>query len=380
LRTSRVVGAAVTAALLTAAFSAGPAAAGPPPKPHAPLTIAVYGDSPYGTSPTDTAEFNRTPQLVQSINSDPDVSLVMHVGDIHSGSQYCTEAYDRSIYDLWTMFADPLVYTPGDNEWSDCHKVKEGGGTYNPTTGGINYVLDANGNQVDYAGGDPIANLALVRSIFFPQPGVTLGVHKRDVLSQGVLEHNQFVENVLWARSRIVFVTINLPGGSNNDNAIWYGAPAQSDAQQTEVSERTAADLRWLDAAFAVARANHAAGVVIGTQADMWDPENGAANLTQYEPLIQRIASLTTSFGKPVLLFNGDSHVYRSDNPLSASDPLNALHPGYDVQNFHRVVVHGSTFPLEWLRLSIDPNASGSSPNAFGPFSWQEQQLPLPAP
>jgi hypothetical protein len=102
--------------MLAGAFSAGPAAAGPPPKPHAPLTIAVYGDSPYGTSPTDTAEFNQTPQLVQSINSDPDVSLVLHLGDIHSGSQYCTEAYDRSIYDLWTKFTDPLVYTPGDNE------------------------------------------------------------------------------------------------------------------------------------------------------------------------------------------------------------------------------------------------------------------------
>jgi hypothetical protein len=315
---------------------------------------------------------------VQSINSDPDVSLVMHVGDIHSGSQYCTAAYDQSIYDLWTKFTDPLVYTPGDNEWSDCHKVKGAGGVYNADTGTIDYVRDANGNLVDYAGGDPIANLALVRSIFFPQPGVTLGTNKRDVLSQGVVEHNQFVESVLWTRSRIVFVTINLPGGSNNDNAIWYGAPAQSGAQQTEVSEWTGTDLRWLDTAFAVARANHAAGVVIGTQADMWDPEGGAANLTQYEPIIQRIASLTTSFGSSVLLFNGDSHVYRSDNPLSASDPLNALHPGYDVSNFHRVVVHGSTFPLEWLRLSIDPNATGSGSNAFGPFSWQEEQLPLP--
>jgi hypothetical protein len=93
----------------------------------------------------------------------------MHVGDIHSGKQDCTEAYDRTIFELWKRFDDPLVYTPGDNEWSDCHKAAEGGGTYDPKTGQIAYVLDAAGNPVDYANGDPIANLELVRSIFFPR-------------------------------------------------------------------------------------------------------------------------------------------------------------------------------------------------------------------
>jgi hypothetical protein len=344
------------------------------------LTLAVYGDSPYGTSPTDTAQFEQTPALIDSINADPKVALVMHVGDIHSGSQYCTEAYDRSIFDLWTEFEDPLVYTPGDNEWSDCHKKKEGGGVYNPTTQAIDYVLDANGNPVDYAGGDPVANLRLVRSIFFPHPSFTLGGRKKLVLSQGVLERNEFVENVTWEQSRVVFVTLNIPGGSNNDTAVWYGAPVATDPQKNEVARRTAADLRWLSGAFALAKLTHAAGVVIGTQADMWDPEGGFSSLTEYEQIVQRIATLTTGFGKPVLLFNGDSHVYRSDNPLSSSDPLNSLHPGYNVPNFHRVVVHGSTFPLEWLRLTVDPSANGSGPNAFGPFSWQEVQLPPPSP
>src|SRR5215471_7468630 len=143
------------------------------------LTMAVYGDAPYGTTPTDTAEFVATPAFIESINADPKVDLVMHVGDIHSGKQFCTEAYDRSIFDLWTAFKDPLIYTPGDNEWSDCHKAAEGGGTYNKTTHQIDYVLDASGNPVDYALGDPIANLALVRSIFYPSPGVSLGGRKK---------------------------------------------------------------------------------------------------------------------------------------------------------------------------------------------------------
>ena len=71
-------------------------------------------------------------------------------------------------------------------------------------------------------------------------------------------------------------------------------------------------------------------------------------------------------------MLNGDSHVYLSDNPLSAADPLAYLHPGYDVPNFHRIVVHGSTLPLEYLKLTIDP-ASPAPPSqtTFGPFSWQ---------
>jgi hypothetical protein len=104
----------------------------------------------------------------------------------------------------------------------------------------------------------------------------------------------------------------------------------------------------------------------------MWDNSGPAAHEALYEPYVQSIATHTTAFAKPVLLFNGDSHVYASDSPLLATDPLNFMHPGYNVANFHRIVVHGSTFPLEYLRVSIDPTVNApSSANAFGPFSWQ---------
>jgi hypothetical protein len=51
------------------------------------------------------------------------------------------------------------------------------------------------------------------------------------------------------------------------------------------------------------------------------------------------------------------------------------MHPGYGVENFHRIVVHGSTFPLEWLRLTVDPHASApvGAVDAFGPFSWERE-------
>jgi hypothetical protein len=138
-------------------------------------TLAVYGDSPYGNSPTDFAQREATPSFIASINADPSVELVMHIGDIHSGKQYCTRDYDQSIADLWKQFQDPLIYTPGDNETTDCHKLAEGGGVWNATTSQIDYVVDSNNVPVDYATGDPVANLELIRSLFFPRPGVPLG-------------------------------------------------------------------------------------------------------------------------------------------------------------------------------------------------------------
>jgi hypothetical protein len=353
------------------------------------FTYAVYGDAPYGTTPTDTSETDATPAFIRTVNADKAVSAVVHVGDIHSGSQYCTQAYDQQIADLWAGFADPMVYTPGDNEWTDCHKKKEGGGAYNPTTGQIDYVTDGSGNPVDYAGGNPVDNLALVRSIFFPVAGGTLGSGRLKVLSQAQVDNHahptdgQYVENVIWQRDGVLFTTVNVPGGSNNDADPWYGAPTASPQQTTEAANRTAAALRWLDRAFSTASKTHARAVVVVSQADMWDLDGkDATHLSNYEPIVSSLASHTKQFGKSVLLLNGDSHVYRSDNPLAKAAPCTGdenvcsyddwnSHPSYDVPNFHRVVVHGSTVPLEYLRLKVSSKDQPTTTTSFGPFSWQ---------
>ena len=391
-RTNVTIGAALVAASLISA-TAGAVGAPAPRGDAGSFSYAVYGDAPYGTSPTDTSETDATPAFIDRVNVDPAVSAVVHVGDIHSGSQYCTEAYDRQIAGLWTRFADPLVYTPGDNEWSDCHKKKEGGGVYNASTGQIDYVLGADGQPVDYAKGNPVANLALVRSIFFPSAGSTLGSGTLRTVSQAQAydpahpADAQYIENVMWQRKGVVFVTVNIPGGSNNDADPWYGAPAASSEQTTEAAQRTAADLRWLDAAFGVAQEQDAQGVVIVTQADMWDLDGKTvSHLSNYEPIVSSLAAHTTAFGKPVLLLNGDSHTYRSDNPLQQAARCTGdndacaiddwtSHPSYDVPNFHRVVVHGSTVPLEYLRLTITPGGHAApTSTSFGPFSWERVQ------
>ncbi len=65
----------------------------------------------------------------------------------------------------------------------------------------------------------------------------------------------------MWVQSRVLFVTLNIPGGSNNDDK-WYDA-TKSGTQVQEVAQRTAADLRWLDSAFAAAQTYGVSAVVI---------------------------------------------------------------------------------------------------------------------
>ena len=361
--------------------------------------LAVIGDAPYGTSATDTTQFAANPAFIAAINKDPDVSLVIHAGDIHSGKQYCTEAYNAAIFEQWRAFKFPLVYTPGDNEWTDCHKAGEGGGAYNAATGKVDFVVDASGNPVSYKNGDPVENLKLVRQIFFASPGKTLGA-AMDVASQAVQfdpanpADKTYAENVWFEKSRVMFVTLNIPGGSNNDTDSWYGTPATSQRQADEVAARSAADLRWLDTAFKKATENADKALLITLQADMWDVDGkSAAHLSQYKQFIDRIAANSKAFGKPVLLINGDSHTYRSDNPLKQgaacaiettpgiktmacpADAYASQPNGYDVANFHRLVVHGSTTPQEWIKLSVDPAANAApGENAIGPFSWVRVQ------
>ena len=382
------------------------------------LSLAVYGDAPYGCkaptaaanpdecpvgsvytpdspngpNPGDPRQIQATPAFIDAVNHDSKVRLVLHVGDIHSGSGYCTLAYNQTVFDLWTQFKDPLVYTPGDNEWTDCQKSKEGGG-----------VKNSAGEYVDYAAGHPVANLALVRSMFFPEAGVTLGGRKKYVSSQAQAydpahpADAEYVENVSWMQAGVLFVTVNIPGGSNNDDDLWNTGPfgaVRSGPQIQEVAQRTAADLRWLDAAFAQAQALGARAVVIAEQADMWDLDGtgpSLAHIANYEPFIARIATLTKAFAKPVLLINGDSHKYRSDNPLldnapcvietgagtataACADDDYDNHPNYSdgLTNFHRLVVHGATFPLQYTRLTIKPHGNNvASDTSFGPFSWE---------
>jgi hypothetical protein len=320
----------------------------PSPKRSAPFTYAVIGDTPYGLP-----QLENFPNDVAEINADPNVQMVMHLGDIKNGSSECTTPYFEQIRADFDGFADPLVYTPGDNEWTDCHRANNG--AYWPA----GPVLNGDARP---------ARLSEIHRIFFPKPGWTLGRHAMHVQAQG----GNYVENVMWDQGDVQFGDLNVPG-SNNDWLPWFEQP-RTTSQIDEVTNRTAADLTWMDQIFDRARDEHDKAVAIGIQADMWDPaiEGDPSQHDHFQPIVQELARQALRFHGPVLLLNGDSHKFVDDYPLAdPSRPQNKAIYGItqDVPNLRRITVNGSTTPChEWLKLSVDPGASSI-------FSYQRVQF-----
>jgi hypothetical protein len=304
-----------------------------------PITYAVIGDTPYGTP-----QVENFPNDVAEINADPAVRLVMHLGDIKNGSSLCTTSYFEGIRADFDGFVDPLVYTPGDNEWTDCHRANNG--SFWPAGPVLN-------------GDTRPARLAEIHRIFFDEPGRTLGQHARHVTTQG----GEYAENVMWTQADVEFGDLNVPG-SNNDWLPWFEQP-RTKSQIDEVTNRTQADLEWMDRIFDRAREEHKKAVAIGIQADMWDPaiEGDPTQYDHFTPIVQELAHDARRFPGPVLLLNGDSHKFIDDYPLAdPSRPQNKAIYGIegDVPNLHRITVNGSTTPChEWLKLTIAPQTAG---------------------
>ena len=299
-----------------------------------PIELALIGDTPYGA-----VQLEAFPKLVDSINA-ANVHAIVHVGDIKNGSTRCDDAYFERIYGYFHSFNAPLVYTPGDNEWTDCHRANNG--AY-----------------------DPLERLDAVRELFYPVPGVTLGVPKTLLSQASVPAHSRFVENQLWYESGIAFSTVHVVG-SDNGYAPWFGTDTTGthsddpDRRIAEVEARIAASLDWIDRTFDLAQTESAKGVVVFMQADTF-----MGSTSGFLEIIQLLAERARAFEKPVLLVQGDSHRYLVDLPFATANvPYQIDEP---VPNLTRIVVEGETVG-EWLKLVVEPN----SPS---PFSWEPMVL-----
>ncbi len=304
------------------------------------FTFAVIGDIPYGD-----AQLANFPNVIRQINADPNVRLVMHAGDIKSGSSKCTDGYFATIRSDFDLFADPLVYTPGDNEWTDCHRVNNG--AYNP-----------------------LERLSAIRTLFFPTPGRTLGQSPMSVKSQNRIG---FPENVRFDRADVTFAAVHIVG-SNNSLVNWTGQAAPTPEQLAEVKSRTDADLTLIKETFAHAKDEDALAVVLMIQADMFDPtvpNPVFADWSGFQPFVKAIAAEAAAFGKPVVLFNGDSHIFTKDKPLAAgSSWLSFYGVTTAAPNLTRVTMDGSTGVNDWLRVSVnedDPNVISVTQVPFAP-------------
>ncbi|HEX8630437.1 MAG TPA: hypothetical protein VF755_19935, partial [Catenuloplanes sp.] len=281
----------------------------------------LIGDTPYGDA--QRAVF---PGLVGHINADPAVRFVLHAGDVKSGSTTCDDARFADLAGLFDTFADPFVLTPGDNEWTDCHRTAAGG--YLPTE-----------------------RLAAVRRVFYPRPGRTTGGRAMPVLTQALdPRYRPYRENVMFLRSRVVFSTVHVVGSENGVDP-WAQLPGgdRPGERLAEVTARTGAALAWIDATFAAARAGRAAAVLLMMQAE-------PTATPGFAEIRAKIVSQARAFGRPVLLVHGDEHVYE-------------VEAGYaGVANLTRLETFGDT-AAHWLRVTADPRHPAV-------FQWQPQAVP----
>ena len=199
------------------------------------LTFAVSGDFP------DSREQRRQlPQLVDQLNADPDIELVFHLGDIKASGTACSTAHYRQVKAAFDRFQDPLIYTFGDNEWADCSWRENGG----------------------Y---DPLERLAALRTTFKSNPGPAMA----GSVAMTSQADTGFPENVTAVRSGVSFAVFHAVG-SDNGLMPWGGHQRPTAAQRAEVAKRSAAAVKIIKQAFAVARQQGLVTVVLMTHANMF--------------------------------------------------------------------------------------------------------------
>jgi hypothetical protein len=301
-------------------------------------SFAVIGDVPYGDG--QIAAF---PSWIGQINA-TDPEFTIHVGDIKNGSSRCDDAYYSLIRSDFDLFENPLVYTPGDNEWTDCHRVNNGG----------------------Y---EPLQRLTHDRSVFFDDPGTTLGRRTMSVTSQAA---DGLPENVMFRKQGVQFAVLHVVG-SNDDLQPWtgIGKTAATPEQVAEEQHRMAGAVAEVHAAFAGARQRHDRAVSLYLQADMFDPTYTppASDISAFVPLVQAIIDEASTYSGDVYLFNGDSHLYNSDHPLAPGSPLLARYTALGVTgsaaDVERITVDGSSNNVDWLKVTIN------RPGAAETLSWE---------
>ena len=290
------------------------------------FSFGVIGDLAY--SP---AEEPLLANVLEELNRTP-LAFVVHVGDLGSPRNgACTDELWARRLAQFRASTNPLIYTPGDNEWTDCHA------------------------QQGVPGGDPLERLAKLRSVFFNGEqsfGQRTIALVRQSSSGGKFE--KYRENVRWDLGGITFLTLHVVGSNNG-----LGRAPDGDA---EFAERNGADIAWLHEGFKHAQASYSRAIMIFQQANMYpeflpfpgDPKRDGPGFTDLRTALGKEA---VAFGKPVVLVHGDSHYFRVDKPYTRlrrgpEDPA--------IENLTRVESFG-TPNHHWLQVTVEV----SDPNVF---------------
>ena len=333
---------ALASSVPVVAMGARSAAAQPGSAPAASGSFAfgVLGDMPYTRRQEE--EYAR---VLAQINA-RDLAFVAHVGDMvgdprpyerdpKASRQPATDENYAYVLDTFNSCRHPLILTLGDNDWAD--------------------VVEFKTVQVD-----PLERLAKVRSLFYADPNRSLGARTIALESQaGDAEHNTYVENRIWSHRGVTFATLHIIGSNDNSRRT----PALVAEHQT----RKAANMAWLRKAFARAKADGSLGLVLISHANpgfenFWPASYigryfrmfhgtklpSPVPASAYDDYVRILAEEVESYGKPTVLFHGDTHLFRIDKPLFSAKTRRPF------ENFTRVETFG--WPdSHWVHVAVDP-------------------------
>jgi hypothetical protein len=301
------------------------------------FSFAAFGCMPYTTENYPAYE-----RLLAEISRQRP-AFTVNCGDTKAGAQPPTDEYYEQVKAWFNSIEGPVIYTPGDNEWTDVHR-------------------ETNGRE------NPLVWLGKVRSLYFSEER-SLGREPMLLITQRRDEQfSRFVENARWTYGRVVFATVHVVGSNNNCDATAPGAIE-------EFTERDAANTAWIRATFAEARATNAPGVGFFFQAE---PINAHANAERagnpsgFKAFLATLDLEARSFGKPVLLVHADDHRFRIESRVTLIPGGGAL------ENVTRLGTFGSN-DVHGVLVVVDPE----SPGVFqaGPLIVPENVLPeLPKP
>ncbi|MEF8723616.1 MAG: metallophosphoesterase family protein [Candidatus Accumulibacter delftensis] len=275
--------------------------------------FAVIGDVPY-----NSYEESQLPLMLDDIAAEHP-QFIVHAGDFKSSSKPCSDALFRDRRTLFDASQVPLIYVPGDNEWTDCRRLAAGGF-------------------------DPLERLQKLRELFFATPR-SLGRQTLAVEQQP----GAYPEQLRWRLGPVLFVSLNVPGSNNNFGHRKTPGP--------EYLARNPAVIEWLEQGFATARREKAAGLVIVMQANPGF-KHAVAGLPHsgYRQLLETLRRETLAFPGQVLLIHGDTHWQRIDKPLretKASTNNSKEADKQPIANFTRLETFG--YPLlGWVKVIVD--------------------------
>jgi hypothetical protein len=268
------------------------------------LRFLAIGDVPYSEAEHESLSLLLTRELGSAI------PFLVHVGDFKASSAPCTDDAYAEAADLFRSQPVPVVYTPGDNEWTDCRR---------PAAGGH----------------DPQERLALLRERFFRDPSV-LRLRQLDIR----VTDPAYPENYrFWAQGALI-ATLHLVG--SRDNRV-PGDPAAL----REHASRGAANHRHLQAVAEEAASREAEAVVLLFHANAGLERETAT--AAYASFRTDLFALLEAYAGPLLLIHGDTHKFRFDRPLRNPST------GKTVERLYRLEVPGS--PIvggAWVNLETE--------------------------